>query len=77
VAARFLLGPGKTYESAIENFAPFDAIKQIDEGARATATVLIDEGTRTPSRWTYIFINNCLEGCALRTIEALVARPGR
>jgi len=72
VAARFLLTPGKTYERTIEDFEPFESLKKIDENARSAAATLIDEGARTPSRYTYIFINNRLEGCAPRTIEALV-----
>jgi hypothetical protein len=72
VAARFLLTPGKPYERTVEDFEPFDSLKKIDENARSAAATLIDEGARTPSRYTYIFINNRLEGCAPRTIEALV-----
>jgi uncharacterized protein YecE (DUF72 family) len=74
VAARFLLTPGKTYERTIQDFEPFDSIKKIDADARAAAATMIDEGVRTPSRYTYIFINNRLEGCAPRTIQALVQR---
>jgi uncharacterized protein YecE (DUF72 family) len=72
VAARFLLTPGSLYESAIEAFAPFDNIKQIDDDARAAAAALITEGTATPQRRTYLFINNRLEGSAPRTIAAVV-----
>ena len=77
--AVYLLTPGKTYERAIQDFEPFDHIKKIDENARSAAATLIDEGARTPSRYTYIFINNRLEGCAPRTIQALVEadRPNR
>ncbi len=72
VGARFLLTTGKTYERTIQDFEPFDSIKRVDQDARAAAATLIDEGARTPSRYTYVFINNRLEGCAPRTIQALV-----
>jgi hypothetical protein len=71
VAARFLLTPGKTYERTVQDYEPFDSIKKIDADARSAAATIIDEGARTPSRYTYVFINNRLEGCAPRTIEAL------
>jgi uncharacterized protein YecE (DUF72 family) len=79
VAARFLLTPGKTYERTIEDFEPFNSSKKVDEDARGAAVSLIDEGARTPSRYTYVFINNRLEGCAPQTIQALVDpdRPSR
>jgi uncharacterized protein YecE (DUF72 family) len=77
VAARFLLTPSKTYEGTIQEFELFDRIKKIDEAARSAAATIIDEGARTPSRYRYVFINNRLEGCAPRTIEALASRrPG-
>ena len=71
VAARFLLTPGKTYERTVQDFEPFDSLKKIDENARTAAATLIDEGARMPSQSTYVFINNRLEGCAPRTIQAL------
>jgi len=74
VAARFLLTPGKTYERTIQDFEPFDSLKKTDENARSAAATIIDEGARTPSRYTYVFVNNRLEGCAPRTIQALVQR---
>jgi uncharacterized protein YecE (DUF72 family) len=74
VAARFLLTPGKTYERTIQDFEPFNSLKKTDENARSAAATIIDEGARTPSRFTYVFINNRLEGCAPRTIQALVQR---
>jgi uncharacterized protein YecE (DUF72 family) len=77
VAARFLLAPGSLYESAVDAFAPFDAIKQVEDDARDAAVTLIDEGAATPLRRTYIFINNRLEGSAPRTIDAVVGRISR
>jgi uncharacterized protein YecE (DUF72 family) len=76
VAARFLLTPGHTYERTIQDYEPFDGLKAIDENARSAAVRLINDGTRTPQGRTYIFINNRLEGCAPRTIQALVTQQG-
>lgn len=72
VAARFLLAPGSLYESAIDAFAPFDAIKHVEPDARDAVAALVAEGVATPQRRTYIFINNRLEGSAPRTIHAVV-----
>jgi uncharacterized protein YecE (DUF72 family) len=74
VGARFLLTPGKTYERTVQEYEPFDSIKRIDADARSAAATIINEGARTPSRYTYVFINNRLEGCAPKTILALVGR---
>jgi len=71
VAARFLLTPGKTYEHTIQDFEPFDSIKQVDDTARAAASELIAEGAEAPGRRTYLFVNNRLEGSAPWTIKAM------
>jgi hypothetical protein len=72
VAARFLLKPGRTYESAVKAFQPYDRTKEVNEEARNAGAALIAEGVRTPHRKTFIFVNNRLEGNALATIEAMV-----
>jgi uncharacterized protein YecE (DUF72 family) len=72
VAARFLLAPGRFYENAISGFEPFDSLKEVNDEARSAASALMEEGTNTPERRTYIFINNRLEGSAPWTIKALV-----
>jgi uncharacterized protein YecE (DUF72 family) len=71
VAGRFLVTPGTFYETSVAAFEPFDAIKQIDEDARAAATAIIAEGIAAPDRRTVLYVNNRLEGCAPRTIDAL------
>jgi uncharacterized protein YecE (DUF72 family) len=72
VGARFLLAPGRFYENAISGFEPFDSLKEINEEARSAAGALIEEGTSTPRRRTFIFINNRLEGSAPWTVKALI-----
>jgi len=72
VAARFLLAQGRFYENAISGFEPFDALKEINDEARAAADALIEQGMQTPGRRTYIFVNNRLEGSAPWTIRAIL-----
>lgn len=72
VAARFLLAPGRFYENAISGFEPFDSLKEVNDEARSAADALIEEGTSTSGRRTYIFINNRLEGSAPWTIKAML-----
>lgn len=76
VGARFLVTPGTFYETSVAAFEPFGAIKAVDEDARAAASAIIDEGIATPGRRTFLYVNNRLEGCAPRTINAVTTvRP--
>jgi len=72
VAARLLLAQGRFYENAISGFEPFDSLKEVNDEARAAAVDLIVEGTATPDRRSYVFINNRLEGSAPWTIQAMI-----
>ena len=76
VAARFLLKPGRTYEEAVKAFQPYEQTKEINEAARKTGAALIKDGKKHPKRKTFIFVNNRLEGNALRTIEAMLEASG-
>jgi uncharacterized protein YecE (DUF72 family) len=72
-AARFLLKPGRKYEEAVKTFQPYDKVKEPYPDARASGRALIVEGERfEPSRNTYIYVNNRLEGNALETIDAMI-----
>jgi len=73
-AARFLLKPGRAYEDAVKEFQPYDRTKEVNEEARSAGARLIAEGILVPHRKTYIYVNNRLEGNALATIEAFLAR---
>ena len=67
VAARFLLKPGRKYEDAVKTFQPYRETKEINEEARKAGARLILEGERyEPRRKTYIYVNNRLEGNALK-----------
>jgi uncharacterized protein YecE (DUF72 family) len=73
VAARFLLQPGRRYEEAVKAFQPYDRVRETNEEARAAAASLMAESLRAePSRKTFIYVNNRLEGNALATLQAMV-----
>jgi len=77
VAARFLLKPGRKYEQAVKAFEPYDQIKEEVPEARAAGKQLITEGIKAgPKQKTLIFVNNRLEGNALRTIQAMIQNGG-
>src|SRR6185369_13012727 len=72
-AARFLLKPGRKFEAAVKAFQPYNDTKEINEEARNSAAALILEGERfEPRTKTYVYVNNRLEGSALKTIEAIL-----
>lgn len=72
VAARFLLRPGRKYETAVKTFQPYDRTQEVNEEARAAGATLIREGAKAPARKTFVFVNNRLEGNAPLTIEAMM-----
>ena len=76
VAARFLLKPGRKYEQAVKAFEPYDTLKEENPEARAAGRALIAKGQAAgPKHRTFIYVNNRLEGNAIRTIEAMIS-PG-
>ncbi len=71
-AARFLLKPGRRYEDAVKMFEPYNQVKEEYPEARAACKALIEQGKAAgPKRRTFVFVNNRLEGNALRTIAAI------
>ena len=73
IAARFLLKPGRNYETAVKEFSPYNSTKEVYEAARQAALALIKLVWERRKRRAFIYINNRLEGSALRTIAALLA----
>jgi uncharacterized protein YecE (DUF72 family) len=72
-AARFLLKPGRKYEEAVKTFQPYAKVQEPNPDARAAGMALIAEGKAAgPTRKTYVYVNNRLEGNALETIEAMI-----
>lgn len=71
--ARFLLKPGRKYQEAVDAFSPYNEVKEIYPEARSAGATLVQEGIKSEGkRRTFVFVNNRLEGNALRTIEAMV-----
>jgi uncharacterized protein YecE (DUF72 family) len=68
---RALLRAGRSYEQAVEAFAPYDRIQEENPRARAAMRELIARA-RKRREPAYLFINNRLEGNAPQTIQAIV-----
>jgi len=68
--ARILLRPGRTYNEAVDAFAPYDKIHDRNPELRQDILRLIDQAMhlRIPA---YILVNNRAEGSAPLTIAAL------
>lgn len=79
-AARFLLKPGRTYEQAVQSYSPYDTTKEVHEEARQAGAELIrqrrEAARERPTRPTFLFVNNRLEGNALHTICAMLRTLG-
>jgi hypothetical protein len=75
VAARFLMTPGRKFDESLKLFQPYDRLREADEEARKAGAALIVGGERyEPRRKTFVYVNNRLEGNALETIAAMIAR---
>ena len=69
-ASRFLLRKGRPYQAAVEAFSPYSEVKDVNPEVRDAIKALAQRSSKRPS---FIFVNNRLEGNALKTIsEALV-----
>ncbi len=74
-AARFLLKPGRDYETAVQTFRPYDHTHEINDEARTALQDLVTRGILKPSKdGSFYYINNRLEGNALLTILAVLDR---
>ena len=69
--ARALLRQGRAYEDAVQQFTPYDRIRDENPEARESLRALIRR-MREERRAAYIFVNNRLEGNAPETIRAVV-----
>jgi uncharacterized protein YecE (DUF72 family) len=70
VVARILLRPGRYYAEAVDEFAPYDRIRDPNPELRRDVARLIEQARRlrVPA---YILVNNRAEGSAPRTIAAI------
>lgn len=65
--ARLLLRPGRTYQQAVEQFAPYERIRDPYPEGRAALRELID-ASLSGDNALYAFVNNRFEGNAVETI---------
>jgi hypothetical protein len=70
--AGFLTARGTGYQASVDAFQPYDRLQSPNEPARAGLRKLL-AGSLQKRRRCYVYINNRLEGCAPRTIEAALA----
>jgi uncharacterized protein YecE (DUF72 family) len=71
--ARFLLPPGRTYNQAVAELAPYERVQQpYPEGRRAMERLI--RVAMDDERTLYVFVNNRLEGNAIQTIDEVTGR---
>jgi uncharacterized protein YecE (DUF72 family) len=70
IVARALLRPGRTYDEAVDAFAPYDRIREPNPKLRRDLVRLVQAAvnTRIPA---YLLVNNRTEGSAPLTIAAI------
>ena len=70
IVARALLRPGRTYDEAVDAFAPYDRIREPNPKLRRDLVRLVEiaKQTRIPA---YLLVNNRAEGSAPLTIAAI------
>ena len=67
------VGESSTGGHMVKAFQPYDKIQEVNAEARKAGAALIQEGTATSDRKTFIYVNNRLEGNALATIDAMLS----
>jgi hypothetical protein len=70
IVARALLRPGRSYNEAVDAFAPYDRIREPNPKLRRDLVRLVEAAvkTRIPA---YLLVNNRAEGSAPLTIAAV------
>lgn len=71
-AARLLLEPGNTYESAVKSLQPYDRVQKPLPEVRKAAALLAARALTQPGRSSFLYVNNRLEGCSPQTIWAIL-----
>src|SRR5690606_28638668 len=73
VVSRALLTPGRSYSKAVEEFAPYDRIREESPSLRGDLAALAKASLelRIPA---YLIVNNRAEGCSPLTIAAVAKR---
>lgn len=75
--ARFLLRPGRSYQQAVERFAPYERVQDPYPEGREALRELIRRFLPEGSGTFYAFVNNRFEGNAVGTIETVTGELGR
>jgi hypothetical protein len=70
ILARALLRPGRTYDEAVDAFAPYDRIREPNPKLRRDLARLVAEAVRLRIP-AYLLVNNRAEGSAPLTIAAV------
>jgi uncharacterized protein YecE (DUF72 family) len=70
IVARALLRPGRTYDEAVDAFAPYDRIREPNPKLRRDLVRLVEAAVRTRIP-AYLLVNNRAEGSAPLTIAAV------
>jgi uncharacterized protein YecE (DUF72 family) len=70
--ARALLRPGRTYDEAVDAFAPYDRIREPNPKLRRDLVRLVETAKQTKLP-AYLLVNNRTEGSAPLTIAAVTA----
>ncbi len=73
IVSRMLLQPGTLYDEAVEAFSPYDKLIEPSEELRKSGADLIRKAIQKGIS-AYLFVNNRAEGCAPKTIEAILAQ---
>ncbi len=70
IVARALLRPGRAYQAAVDRFAPYDRVQDVNPELRGDLVSLIETAmdARIPA---YLLVNNRAEGSAPNTIAAV------
>jgi uncharacterized protein YecE (DUF72 family) len=72
IIARALLRPGRTYDEAVDAFAPYDRIREPNPKLRRDLVRLVEMARQTQLP-AYLLVNNRTEGSAPLTIAAVAA----
>jgi uncharacterized protein YecE (DUF72 family) len=75
IVARALLRPGRTYDEAVDAFAPYDRIREPNLKLRRDLVRLVETAVRTKIP-AYLLVNNRTEGSAPLTIAAVAEMLG-
>jgi len=70
LVCRALLRHGRSYEQAVDTFAPYNQIRDPNPEARESLRILIDRA-RNQRHMAFLFVNNRLEGNSPMTIMAV------